>query len=176
MRPNQIRLAAPTDVILLPAIERSAGKAFLTIPELAWIASDDVTSEAVHADRVQAGTTWVCEDEGRVMGFLSAERMDDDLHIWELAVSLDWQGRGAGRALMTQAIAYAAGEGLSSVTLTTFKDVPWNAPFYSSMGFKLVFDNVPATLARMLNEEAASGLPAESRCAMILTVAQKHIS
>jgi hypothetical protein len=34
--------------------------------------------------------------------------------------------------------AWATGQGFDAVTLTTYRDVPWNAPFYARLGFVVV--------------------------------------
>ena len=44
---------------LLPEIERSAGKAFLDIPDLAWIADDEVRSEAWHRHHISMDSSWI---------------------------------------------------------------------------------------------------------------------
>lgn len=164
-----IRLAVAEDVAFLPAIERSAGQSFLAIPELAWLAQDDVTSEGDHRSRICAGATWVSEVDAQIVGFLSAEASEEALHVWELAVHFDRQNKGIGRALVMQAIGYARSAGLSSVTLTTFITVPWNAPFYSSVGFGIVRpENLSPRLVSILNEEQENGLPPDLRCAMVL--------
>jgi len=60
--------------------------------------------------------------------------------------------------------------GLPSVTLTTFLNIPWNAPFYESLGFRgISTSDMPARLAEVLAGEAARGLT--DRCAMTLRIA-----
>jgi hypothetical protein len=57
------------------------------------------------------------------------------------------------------------------VTLTTFRDVPWNAPYYERLGFQAIADNSPG-LAEIMREEASRGLDPATRVAMILLPAQ----
>ena len=45
------------------------------------------------------------------------------------------------------------------MTLCTFRDVPWNAPFYAALGFAPIASPEPA-LARLLAHEIALGLTA----------------
>ena len=54
-----------------------------------------------------------------------------------------------------------------AVTLTTFRDVPWNAPFYTRLGFAMLDElTLPAGLAAKREQETRHGLPPETRCAM----------
>ena len=163
-----IRLTTAADVSRLPDVERSSASAFLTQPDLAWIAEDRVLSEAQHLGFIATGMHWVAVDaEDGPVGFLAAERFGAELHIWELSVRRERQGRGIGRRLLAEACAAAEGMGLAVATLTTFRDVPWNAPFYAKVGFTLVEDEaLDERLARVLAYERELGLPGERRCAM----------
>jgi hypothetical protein len=58
---------------------------------------------------------------------------------------------------------------LNSVTLTTFRDLPWNAPFYQGMGFvELIPSAADHHLREALQAEITHGFPPERRCAMRL--------
>jgi streptomycin 6-kinase len=163
-----IRRARPQDAAHLPAVEKSAGEAFRVLADLAWIASDRVVEAASYAEPIREGTVWLAESNGRIVGVLLAESAGDVLHITELAVVRDAQQRGIGRKLLDAATAFARVKGLSAVTLTTFRHVAWNAPFYARYGFALL-DNPDARLQTHLREETERGLP--NRCAMRLAVA-----
>lgn len=174
MRQNQnlfvIRKAKPADAKLLPAIERSAGKAFLALPDLAWIADDDVQSVDRHIELIVGGASWVAVDQhDQPIGFLNAEKLEASLHIWELAVQHEFQGQGIGRGLIEHVIETARSEGAAALTLTTFREVAWNQPFYERLGFHtLDADTMPTELQTLLDNEVANGLPGEKRCAMML--------
>ncbi|GBQ40696.1 GNAT family N-acetyltransferase [Komagataeibacter europaeus] len=163
-----IRKAVDDDARFLPAIERSAGQAFRSVPELAWVADDGVMSVDAHRACIATRTCWVAVDEqGRVVGFLSAQRCGQDLHILEMSVAHDRQGRGLGRRLLSAAYDDARASGLSGLTLTTFRTIAWNAPFYEKSGFYMLPSDMPdARLAAVLREEAQAGFPPGSRCAM----------
>lgn len=167
-----IRATREDDTILLPDIERSAGAVFRTIPELAWIADDGVTSAEAHVDFLRTGLSLVAvAGDDRPVGFLCAAIAGDVLHIWQLAVREEDQGRRLGRALMTAAIAQARTALLAAVTLTTFRDLEWNEGFYRKLGFAtLAEDALDGRLMQILAKESAYGLPAERRCAMRLTL------
>ena len=166
-----IRAASAADVDLLPTIERSSGEAFRALPDLAWIADDDVTSAERHAEFLAIGGVWVAVRDPRPVGFISAEFVADGWHIWQMAVEREEQGRGIGRALLEELIRAARGGGARSVTLTTFRDVAWNAPFYARSGFRLLpNDELNERLRAVLANEIAHGLPGEQRCAMSLSL------
>ncbi|AZV95618.1 GNAT family N-acetyltransferase [Kerstersia gyiorum] len=109
------------------------------------------------------------QSQDNLVGFLNAEVLNHELHIWELSVHGDWQRQGVGTGLLRSAYQYAVETGLAALTLTTFKDVPWCAPAYAKFGFKPVMNPV-LHLRDALNAEAAHGLPVERRVAMRLPI------
>lgn len=155
------------DVASLPAIERAAGQRFRAWPKLAWLADGDVISVEQHRDFAEQGLSWLALAADRPVGFLLAEAHASSLFIVELSVDLVWQGKGIGRQLIACAADHARRLGLASLTLTTFRDVPWNAPFYEKLGFEYVTELTPE-LREKREEEAAHGLAYNSRCAMCL--------
>lgn len=166
-----IQLAKRADAEFLPDIERSSGEAFRQVPDLAWIADDDVHSVERHLELIRLGCTWVAKSGSRVIGFVSAERHSDTLHIWQIAVHAEFQQNGIGRNLINEAKRAAKSLGLSNATLTTFRNVAWNEPFYISCGFKpLEATELDGRLAGVLEVEALAGLPRDKRCAMLCTL------
>ncbi len=112
---------------------------------------------------VENNVLWVAETDVAIAGFLLAEALDGDLHIRELAVSRECQGRGVGRALVENTLDEAARRGLDAVTLTTDRTLPWNAPWYLQIGFKILTgQDIPPRLARQLKAEPQP----HQRCAM----------
>ncbi|MFK7914098.1 MAG: GNAT family N-acetyltransferase [Pseudomonadales bacterium] len=167
----QYRATGAVDVALLPALERSAGTAFTAWAELAWIADDAVMDIAEHQRLLAGGWCYVATLQSAVRGFVCAERCNSELHIWELAVHADNQGQGLGTGLIRFLLQQARGAGIAAATLTTFVEVPWNAPFYQRLGFRLLaFPDLDQRLREILAAEAAAGLPADKRCAMRLAL------
>lgn len=72
------------------------------------------------------------------MGFSAVDDMDGEAYLAELAVDFDYQGRGLGRRLIAAASNWARICGFRSILLSTFKDVPWNAPYYARQGFRVL--------------------------------------
>lgn len=157
------------DVYALPAIERAAGERFRRYPELAWLAEGEVISAEQHLECAERGQSWLALANDRPVGFILTEAHSSSLFIVELSVDLDWQGKGIGRQLIACVADHARKLGLTSLTLTTFRDVPWNAPFYARLGFEQIAELTPE-LRQKREDEAAHGLAYESRCAMRLSL------
>jgi len=163
-----IRLARAQDAGLLPAIEHCAAQAFRAIEGLGWLADAASISVERHRQWIALSTCWVVVDtHDQLQGFLSAERFGDDLHIHEVSVAQPVQGQGWGRRLVETAIYHARTQQLRAVTLTTFKHVPWNAPFYRRLGFE---PHTHQRLENTLADEYAQGFVPGSRCAMAYKV------
>ncbi|KAJ4159820.1 uncharacterized protein LMH87_007760 [Akanthomyces muscarius] len=144
-----IRKTTTADVAKLPAVERSAAKAFRSIPELAWIADDDPQTAARHLELMESGVSWVAvpdsgggesllADGHGPIGFLNGRLLNGFLHIWEMSVDERCQGRGIGKRLLQTAVDHARQRNYKGLTLTTFLDVPWNDGFYKARGFVLL--------------------------------------
>lgn len=163
-----IRAATPADAPVFPDIEQSAGELFRLVPDLAWIADSDNLTDPRYAELIGKGASWVAvAGDDHLVGFLCAEVMEGELHIHELAVALDVQRQGVGRNLLETAITWAHQSGLAAATLTTFREVSWNEPFYAGAGFKTLSDaNQGPRLAAIMEDEIGRGLPRARRCAM----------
>ena len=69
----------------------------------------------------------------------------------------DAQGKGAGTALIQAAAGDARARGLPAVTLTTFRDLSWNAPFYTGRGFVEIAWEASPPLRRPARPRAQPG-------------------
>lgn len=161
-----IRLAHPGDLAALPAIEDAAGTRFLGTSAALDASLPNVSLAAFAAGQAR-GSLWVATDAGDApVGFLLAEPRPPWLHIRELDVHPGHNGVGLGRALVAAAGAAAPALGCDRLSLTTFRDIPWNAPWYARQGFADLAEP-PCWLAAILAEEAAAGLDPANRCAMV---------
>lgn len=155
----RIRDVRSDDLLRLPAIEQAAGALFRQIgmPE---IADDPPLAPAELARYQQAGSAWVAVDEAdHPVAYLIAEPVDGNLHIEQVSVDPAYSRRGLGRGLIERAAQHARGGQLPALTLTTFRDVAWNAPYYARCGFRVLTDDeLTAGLVAIRNREAAHGL------------------
>jgi GNAT superfamily N-acetyltransferase len=87
----------------------------------------------------RAGRLWVAAASGGTpVGFALIMEIEGYAHLDELDV-LPVHGRqGIGSTLLTIVRAWAKDTGHPAVTLRTFREVPWNAPFYQRRGFHVV--------------------------------------
>jgi GNAT superfamily N-acetyltransferase len=82
--------------------------------------------------------------------------VDGTPHIWQLAVHPDHGCRGLGRALVEAACHWARTEQFEAITLTTYRDDPWNGTSYESLGF-VVMDTLTPELSAIRKHERAIG-------------------
>lgn len=167
MAAMRIRAAIEADLAVLAQVERAAGRMFRDIgmPE---IADDEPPSPQVLAGYLAAGRAWVAVDDAdRPVAYLIAEPVDGNLHIEQVSVHPDAAGRGVGRRLIEHLARHAKAGDVPALTLTTFADVPWNAPYYRRLGFAVVpADEQGPELRRVREHEAAIGLDRWPRVAM----------
>ena len=90
------------------------------------------------------------------VGFACVDMVDGIPHLWQLSVHPEHARRGLGRALVEAVCDWARADGHDAVTLTTFRDVPWNGPFYASLGF-VVIEHLPPGLLAIREHERAIG-------------------
>ncbi|GAA4371486.1 GNAT family N-acetyltransferase [Actinomadura sp. NPDC048032] len=69
------------------------------------------------------------------VGFAAVEEVDGAAHLEQISVRGDLVGRGIGVLLLEEVKARAAAAGAPGVSLLTFRDVPWNGPWYARHGF-----------------------------------------
>lgn len=88
------------------------------------------------------------------VGFVCLAMVDGAAHVDQVSVLPEHGRQGIGRALLEAAIGWAAAAGHAELTLTTFRDVPWNVPFYRTLGFEEVTDPGPELTAIRAHERA----------------------
>jgi GNAT superfamily N-acetyltransferase len=155
-RAVQIRPARTTELARLQDIERDAGRAFAEIG-MQEIAGHEPLSVAELTQFAVAGRAWVAADTDDVpVAYLLTAVVDGVAHVEQVSVSPAYRGRGMGAALIDHVSAGAAREGHRRVTLTTFRDVPWNAPYYERLGFMTIpAGELGPELAALMQVEAS---------------------
>jgi GNAT superfamily N-acetyltransferase len=152
----KIRLADPGELGLLVEIERRAESLFPPgkIPQ-----GDGAASCSYLDAACTAGLLFVAQLGSSPVGYACCQEHELLLHLEELSVDPDFGRRGIGRQLVQHVLDLAGRLEFAGVTLTTFSDLPFNGPFYESMGFRaLLPPELPETLAAILEDEARRGL------------------
>ncbi len=164
-----VRLARAEDLAALPGIEYAADRRFAEIgmPE---VTEAELFDRRELGEALADGWLWVATDEADApVGFALGERLDENAHLEELSVHPDHGRRGLGRAMLAALVDRARREGLPAVTLTTYRDVPWNGPFYARLGFRPLADGeIGPELRARIRHEDEEGLPSALRLAMRL--------
>ena len=166
-----IRLAREDDVEKLPTIELAAGLLFAVVG-MADVAGGEPTDVATHRAALRRGLLWVAADDcDRPVGFALVEPLDGCAHLKEISVHPDHGRKGLGTRLLDAVVASARAAGLPAVTLSTFRDVAWNGPWYHRYGFRAFGeDELTPGLREVRRREAASGLDVAARFFMRLEV------
>jgi GNAT superfamily N-acetyltransferase len=162
-----IHLATAAHVAALPGIESKAAARFAGwhVPRAVLIKT---TSLPALAAAQATGQLWVALSRSDdPVGFGLVEALGTRLHLEELDVLPDHGGRGIGTALVDEIERWARLNRFREIALTTFRDVPWNAPFYQKLGYEIVDEpRLDAVLRRWLKDDGARGLDQTRRVAM----------
>lgn len=162
-----IRVARADEIGELRTIEVAAGKVFATIGMDA-VAGDEPLPVAELLRYQRDGRAWVATgDEDRPVAYLIARWVDGVVHVEQVSVHPAAAGRRLGAALVEHVALWARDRGSPALTLTTFAEVAWNAPYYERLGFRRLADGrLTPGLVEIRAEEAAHGLDRWPRLAM----------
>lgn len=153
-----IRDADVADVPALRDIETAAGEQFRPLG-MDVVADDAPPSSELLVASIRARRAWVVEDDRAVAGYLLADVVDRCAHVEQVTVHPRHARRRLGAALLDHLADRARTCGLRAVTLTTYRDVPWNGPYDESVGFRWLADHeITPGLAALRAREVARGL------------------
>lgn len=160
----RVRTAGEADWGALRDIEVRAGELFRDLG-MDEIADDDPPAAA---ELAAAATVLVAvAPDGAAVGYAWIELVDGHAHLEQLSVVPEHGGRGVGTALLDAVASWAVARGDTEVTLTTFRDVPFNAPLYARRGYVSVPEAEWTAEVRALVElEADHGLDPSTRTVM----------
>lgn len=157
-----IRAARRHELSALQDIESIADGVFRRVA-MPWVlamtpADLDLLERARRSDGL-----WVAVNgANRPVGFALLRTVGGMAWLHQLSVLPRFSGRGIGGALLEQACAKAP-----TVFLSTYLGVPWNAPFYTRHGFKVVpLAQYSAAMRRERAHERQLGHPIWRRCVM----------
>jgi GNAT superfamily N-acetyltransferase len=150
----EVRVADAADLAQLPAVETAADELFVPL---------GITDLPAAAPAEERAGAWRVLVAGRpVQGFAVLELLDGAVHLEQLSVHPAAGRQGIGSALLAACVAAAREHGVDRITLTTFADVPWNAPFYARHGWRPVTALTPG-LRALRQRERELGLDRHGR-------------
>lgn len=164
----RIRVMEPGEAPELLAIERAA-TALLVAAGREELAGEPPLLGAF-VERILAHDVFVAENKanGTPAGFALGRDLGELYWLAELSVDPAHGRRGLGTALLAAVRARAEWFFHRALGLSTYAEVPFNAPFYEARGFVRVLrkDLPPFLLERLLSETPAGALP-EDRTVMV---------
>lgn len=148
-----VRLAEPGEFDRMVDVERRSGELFtdygLVLPE-----------DGQERARLTAAE-WILVAGRPLIGFAAVSTVDGVAHLEQISVHPDHGRRGIGGWLLEQVCVRVRESGGVAISLTTFRDVPWNGPWYASRGFQeLTDESLGLELAAIRGAERAAGLDA----------------
>jgi len=165
--PPTIRAPRADELELLRDVERAASALFADVG-LADVAAHEPESIESLARYRGNGRSWVvADDNDQPVAYAVVDIVDGLAHLEQISVSPDHGRQGLGAALLAHVCEWAREQHHDAVTLTTFKDVPWNAPFYAKHGFHVMTEEeIGPELRQLRVQEAEHGLDPETRVCM----------
>ena len=154
---HRVRPVRAADLKHLAPIEEAGGPLFEE-------AFGDLTGDPLMAPALRGGDRddtpgflLVVGPVGEPVGFVHVEVVDGFAHLAQLSVHPDVMRQGIGSALVRAAMREARDLGYDRLSLTTYRDLPWNGPFYAGLGFVEAAHPEPFEL-RVRTEEQRIGL------------------
>lgn len=163
----KIRSGTQDDLPHLAGVERDAAQLYATVGYDYCV--DGPVRDREECERaLNDGAVFVAvSPKDEIAGFALAWRVDRAAHLLELGVSQQYQGHGFGRRLVARTEDWARQDGRREITLTTYRDVPWNAPFYNRLGYQIFEpEDFRPGLREIQADEARWGFAFKPRVAM----------
>ena len=157
---TNFRAADAADAEALSSIEDNAATVFRQLGgSFAKIDFSALTPEFYVDAIAQNQIIWLVELRGEPVGFLRAKPVDDILYCAEMSVLKHHHGKGLGEKLLNHFMNYAKSDGFSGVAGITYKNVPWNGPYYQRLGFDYLEDaQIGAELRAIKSSEIENAL------------------
>ena len=164
----RIRLAEFAELSFLNELENAAAMVFQDTNYALEINQAPLSLELLQRQQ-QQGLIWVAAKENnQLVGFAVVLIIDKSPHLHELSVIPEYSRQGIGTELTHRIINGAKQKNFNQLTLSTFRDIPWNAPFYRKMGFSEINQSdISPGLENIRNQEAKAGLPIDERVLMV---------
>jgi ribosomal protein S18 acetylase RimI-like enzyme len=158
------RAVRPDEIETIRDLERASAQRFVGLMD--DLAADEPSPAAVLATRISDGGLIVAVEGESVVGFAMFRPVERRLYVEQLDVLPTFAGRAIGAALLDEVAERARADRLDGLSLSTFREVPWNAPYYRRLGFVEVEALTPGML-EIREEHLARGLDEDARVFMV---------
>lgn len=160
--------ATRDDISALIEVDLAAGQLFAPTGLIAGEAIIDHVPPIVFEQAIDAGDVHKAHGaEGEPVGFALISPRGGTLYLDQISVHPEHGRQGLGAALMHHVFRIARQRKLRRVTLSTFRDVPWNGPFYRRLGFRELSRQEMADWMLDLESIQAETLDVSKRCFMM---------
>ncbi|MEZ5998226.1 MAG: GNAT family N-acetyltransferase [Hyphomonas sp.] len=156
------------DVDAMINVDLAAGQLFAPTGHISGEALNDHVPATVLEQAIGAGDIFKTQTrEGIVAGFALVSRRGGTLYLDQISVHPDHGRQGLGASLMQHVFQLAKKRKLKQVTLSTFREIPWNGPFYRKLGFRELARREMADWMLELERIQAQSLDVSQRCFMV---------
>jgi GNAT superfamily N-acetyltransferase len=160
--------ASVSEVDVLVEVDRAASTLFEPTGLLSEEALNDHVPVEILASAAENGDLFTARlESGQPVGFALVSLRGGMLYLDQISVHPDHGKRGIGAALLTRVIDEAKRRKLRRVSLSTFRDLPWNGPFYAKHGFREIKRGDMADWMLKLERIQAEELDVSQRCFMV---------
>ena len=171
-----IRLAHSGDISHLIQADIRAAELFrptgliYNMPDIPDGVPAPVLKDAASADQLIVAT-----DQTHAVGFsLITWRGGDHFYLEQLSVDPAHGRQGLGSALVQATIDMAHAMRVKAIFLSTFRGLPWNEPFYRTMGFRTIPRFRMARWMREIEQDQRGYLDISRRCFMRYRVGSRR--
>jgi GNAT superfamily N-acetyltransferase len=147
-------------------IDLAAGQLFAPTGLLSAEQLVDHVPRSVLAEAIEAGHLLVVREGDRPAGFAMVSKRDGSLYLDQISVDPGHGRKGLGRALIAGVVKLARREKSKRVTLSTFRHVAWNGPFYRRLGFRELPRKHMTDWMKELESLQARSMDVSQRCFM----------
>lgn len=155
------------DIPALISVDKAASALFGPTGLLEPDALADHVPAEVFELEIPAGNVFVARNQhGWAIGFALVRMRGTGLYLDQVSVHPDHGQRGIGRALVIRVLTEAEARKLPHVSLSTFRDLQWNGPFYASMGFREIPEDKLEPYMKEIEDAQRPFMDVSQRCFM----------
>ncbi|MFM0503491.1 GNAT family N-acetyltransferase [Paraburkholderia caffeinilytica] len=161
------RVAVPHDAEAIRTIEFEAAQRFVSVGMTGIADAPPMELALVHR-KIDAQQIVVAIDANEAcVGFVMFEPQPTRFYVQELDVLSAHAGQRIGAALIEQVAQLARAQQITQLILSTFREVPWNAPYYRRLGFRDIEEaDLDTVLLARRDAHIAKGLDESKRVFM----------